>query len=307
MIYCLLKLITIIVKKMILKNWIYKTYYVIILFSIIFSSCSTNENDLFKESVKTKIPNDITKLFIEKGNTNSNKVILYSNGGPEHILDTKYFDELSFSEFHEVYVHQSNTYNQTILNNGYLTFERAIEENEISVEILHRVAKYFNDQGKEVYIVGHSFGAILIPSLIATKPPIAKKYLLMAGRLDFPDLVWKGFRDQQGYNFIDGILPTKQFLDNTVNDIERKRYYARMKLQAGFGKNRYTQLLQNKDLTNVIYAYGEKDEAVGSLTKEETSFLKAKNANVYVVPNGTHGSMIDFPHRESLKKLLFKQ
>ncbi|WP_299835250.1 hypothetical protein [uncultured Tenacibaculum sp.] len=269
------------------------------------TSCSKDGDNLFLESEVTQIPNDVTKLFIEKGNTNSNKVILYSNGGPDYTLDTNYFDDMGLSEFHEVYVHQSNTFNQTIINSEVLTFERAIEENKNSVEMLYRVAKHFKNKGKEVYIVGHSFGAILIPSLIATKEPIAKKYLLMAGRLDFPDLVWQGFRDSQGYNFIDGVTPTKQFLDNTVNEIERKRYYARMKLQAGFGKNRYTKLLKDKDLTNVIYAYGEKDEAVGSLTVSEVDFLNAKNATVYAIKDGSHDSMSESPNKENLKNLLF--
>lgn len=290
-----------------IKTWTNRAFIALGLCALVLTtSCNKDEDDLFLESEATQIPNDVTKLFIEKGNTNSNKVILYSNGGPDYTLDTNYFDDMELSEFHEVYVHQSNTYNQTIINSEVLTFERAIEENKNSVEILHRVAKYFNDKGKEVYIVGHSFGAILIPSLIATKEPIAKKYLLMAGRLDFPDLVWQGFRDSQGYNFIDGVTPTKQFLDNTVNEIERKRYYARMKLQAGFGKNRYTQLLQNKDLSNVIYAYGEKDEAVGSLTVAEVDFLNAKNATVYAIQDGSHDSMSESPNKENLKRLLFE-
>ncbi|WP_418514038.1 alpha/beta hydrolase [Corallibacter sp.] len=274
---------------------------------VLTTSCSKDDidDDTNVELVNTQIPNDVTQLFVEKGNINSNTVVLYSNGGPDFTLDTNYFDELGFSEYHEVYVHQSNTYNSTIINSGELTFERAIIENENSVEILHRVAKHFSDQGKDVYIVGHSFGAILIPALIATKEPVATKYLLLAGRLDFPDVVWQGFRDGQGYYFEDGVTPTEQFLDGSVSAIERERYFARMKLQAAFGKNRYTQLLQNKDLTNVIYAYGDKDEAVGSLTEDEVNFLNSKDVEVYAIQGGSHGSMTEFPHTDNLKSLLF--
>ena len=257
------------------KNSIYRTFIFLGFFSLLLASCSKEDDPVLVDNV-TQIPNDVTKLFIEKGNTGSNKVILYCNGDPDNTLETTYFDDLELSEFHEVYVHQSNTYNQEIITglNANLTFDRAIKENDVSVEMLHKVAVYFKNKGKNVYIVGHSFGAILIPSLIANKEPIAEKYLLMAGRLNFPDLVWQGFRDRQGYYFEDGVTPTEQNFDSSVSEVEKKEYYARMRLQAGFGKNRYTQLLQNKDLSNVIYAFGEKDEAVGRLAAEEVNFFK---------------------------------
>ncbi|WP_310991531.1 alpha/beta hydrolase [Aequorivita marina] len=293
-----------------MKIWISRAFMALGLFALVLTtSCSKDDidDDTNVELVNTQIPNDVTQLFVEKGNINSNKVVLYSNGGPDFTLDSNYFDELGFSEYHEVYVHQSNTFNPSIINSGNLTFERAIEENENSVDILHQVAQHFSDQGKEVYIVGHSFGAILIPSLIATKEPIATKYLLLAGRLDFPDVVWQGFRSQQSYYFENGVTPTEQFLDGTVSEVETKRYYARMKLQAGFGQYRYTQLLQNKDLSNVIYAYGDKDEAVGSLTTDEVNFLNSKDATVYAIQGGSHDSMTESPHTENLKGLLFEE
>ncbi|WP_242204926.1 alpha/beta hydrolase [Aestuariivivens insulae] len=283
-----------------------KNALVLMFIAIFISSCSKDDLKTQRDNV-TQLPNDVTKLYVEKGNTKSNKVILYSNGGPDSKLSTDYFDDLNFSEFHEVYVHQTNTYNKRVIVglNENLTFERAIKEDQVSVKILYRVIEHFRKQGKEVYVVGHSFGAVLIPSLIAEYKPKVKKYLIMAGRLDFPDLVWQGFRDRKSYIFKEGVTPTPENFSSDISEVEKKESYAKFRLQAGFGKNRYTQLLKDIDLSNVIYAFGEKDEAVGRLTNKEINFLTTHKATVYKVPDGSHSSMFESPHKEKLKKLMF--
>ncbi|MBB6460981.1 alpha/beta hydrolase family protein [Flammeovirga kamogawensis] len=270
------------------------------------SSCKKDE-EISVSHETTQIPSDITKLYKEKGNLSSNKVILYSNGGPDQDLDTSYFDDLELSMYHEVYVHQSNSLNPAVIDAKLnLTVEQAIKENDVSVEILQRVAEHFQDEGKEVYIVGHSFGAILIPALIAKHKNIAKKYLIMAGRLDFPNKLWQEFNERRGYYFRDGVTLTERHFTSDVTKTEKEEVYAKMRLQAGFGRNRYTTLLKNKDLSNVVYAYGEKDEPVGRLTNEEINFLTGKGATVYGIPNGGHGSMIEPPYKQRLTDALLK-
>ncbi|ANQ52886.2 alpha/beta hydrolase (plasmid) [Flammeovirga sp. MY04] len=281
--------------------------FVVIFCCMVFSSCDKEEVN--KPIITTQLSTDIKDLYVEKGNLKSDKVMLYCNGGPENVLRLDYFDDLELSDYHEVYVHQSNTYNLDIIQglNENLSFERAIQEDLVSVEILYRVAKYFKQKGKKVYIIGHSFGAVLIPKLIADKENLVEKYLIMAGRLDFPDVVWKGFRDRRGYYFKDGVVPTRQdFSEVDVTEKEKKEMYAVMRLQAGFGMYRYTKLLKDKDLSNVIYAFGDKDEAVGGLTDAEVVLLRKNNATVYEIKGGGHGSMLDPVHKENIKKLLLK-
>jgi hypothetical protein len=45
------------------------------------------------------------------------------------------------------------------------------------------------------------------------------------------------------------------------------------KLAAGLWYKRYTELLKNKKLDNVTYAYWDRDEQVWKLTQKEVEFL----------------------------------
>ncbi|MGA0415741.1 MAG: hypothetical protein ACO3MZ_07355 [Flavobacteriaceae bacterium] len=273
---------------------------------LVLTSCQKKELPPDEEAI-TQLPEDTRSLFVEKGDTGAQIAILYCNGGPDTTLDTSYFDDLGLSNFHEVYVHQANTYNDELIIglNENLSFERAIKEDSLSVEILYRVASYFEDQNKKIYIIGHSFGALIIPALMASKEIDAEKYLIMAGRLQMPDIVWKGFRDRKGYYFKAGITPTPFELNASFAEQEKKENYARMRLEAGLGKIRYLKMLENKMLNQVIFAYGENDQAVGRLMDEELSFLALKNAVTYRIPGGSHSSMFDFPHIEAIKSLMF--
>jgi hypothetical protein len=51
---------------------------------------------------------------------------------------------------------------------------------------------------------------------------------------------------------------------------------------------KYTELLKETDLSNLIYIYIENDQSVGKLTQYEIEFLESKNAEVVSV-KGEHG------------------
>ncbi|MCG8452690.1 MAG: alpha/beta hydrolase [Spirochaetales bacterium] len=237
----------------------------------------------------------------------SNTVILYSHGGPITELDTNYFDDLGASEYHEVYVHQANTINPSIMTGlkENLSFERAKRESEVSVDILERVARYFKAQGKTVYLVGHSLGAFIIPRLLTRDASIVDKVVIAAGRLDIPQVVWQGFRDREPYRFTNGITPVRATLPEEIPADQLGTAYAGLRLQAALGYHRYTEELIGRDLSSVLYVYGLLDEAVGRLTVAEKSFLGERGARV-VESAGGHGSMLDdgSPSKESIKDFL---
>ncbi len=255
----------------------------------------------------TAIPEEVGQLYIEKGNVTSNKVFLYLIGGPVSELFTDDFDDLKLSDYHEVYVHQAQTLSYTLISglNKDLSFERATAENKVSVEILHRVVTHFQQQQKQVHLVGHSFGAFLLLSYMATYDTSQLPILCMAGRLEMPEEVWKGFRDRKAFSFENGITPVQEIFPSEISVEILHKLYAGMRLQAAVGQYRYTELIKGKDLAKLLFVYAEKDVAVGRLTAAETTFLEQHKASVYKIPNGEHGSMFENPHKEEILKLFF--
>ncbi|MEW7280107.1 hypothetical protein ABW636_16055 [Aquimarina sp. 2201CG1-2-11] len=275
-----------------MKNKFLTNYYyiaILIFASFYFQSCTNDDgDDNLTDSngyTKTVIPSNIKDLYQAIGPETSETIIVYSHGGPSEKLETEDIEETQFNNYYRVYVKQAQHINPTI-NANEITFDQAIEEGTISSEIFYKVLRHFKTEGKTVIAMSHSLGSFIIPNVLATKPNIADKVVLMAGRLDIPDIVWKGFRDGNLYSFSNGITPIKNDMPSlTGSELSFTR------LQAGLGKNRYTQLLDKKDLKNVIYIYGEKDEAVGALTNQEIEFLKNKGATSILIEEGDHGSM----------------
>lgn len=263
-----------------------KTFKFIFAFAIVaiaFVSCS--KNDTFAVYQQTVIPTNINDLFEGKGTATNDTVIVYAHGGPVGSLLTTHIEEPQFNNYYRVYVKQAQHINSTISQNE-ITLAQAIVEDRISTDMYQNVLQHFVDQGKVVIALSHSFGSFILPNVLATKPNIADKYIIMAGRLDMPDVVWQGFSDGNTFSFPDGITPVASGDSrSTGEDLSFTR------LQAGLGQNRYTELLANKDLTNLHYIYGELDKPVGKLSTSEVQFLVNKNATVLEIVGGDHGSM----------------
>ena len=191
----------------------------------------------------------------------------FANTGTEHVLKMNvYYHGLSLSQ------------------DSSLEHMEAL--NDISVSKLDEVATYFKDQGREVYIVGTSFGASIVQKLIAEKGLYADGYLLMGGRLDMNEVFWKGLADGKKGHFVDGVTPVLTDQDRVFS-----RNLSRM--AAAVQQYRFTEKLnQFDDLSKVTYVYGELDEVVGRLTDAEIAFLKAKNVNV-IKGAGDHRKTLD--------------
>jgi len=269
-----------------MKNSLLK--YIMALSVLITVGCNNDDDTpLPKGYIKTVIPTDISSLYGVKGMSSKDTVIVYSHGGPIPMLNLEDAEEPQFENYYRVYVKQAQHINSTISEHE-ITFDQAIEEDGISTEMFQQVLKHFVDQDKVVIAMSHSFGSFILPNVLATKPNIANKYIIMAGRLDMPEIVWKGFRDGKQFDFEDGITPVSD-----GNDTETGGELSFTRLQAGLGKNRYTELLANKNLSNVIYFFGEKDMAVGALSENEVDFLNNKDAQPFVITNGDHSSMFE--------------
>ena len=266
--------------------------------------------------VLTMLPDDIEALWaVIGGDANSDVVWLYEQGGPAGELRdpeelrtsplgdlADEYEQATGTEPYLVNVHQIQTYNPGLFERtDFAAVEQVQAEMNLSVEILDRAIRHFKAQGKEVVVIGSSFGAFVLPHYLALKGPgAADRYVIAAGRLDMNEAVYKDRLSKLHsdepvvYGFDeDGLTPVRTG-SSDVGDDGRLSIEQRMSLvfQGVFGRHRYTGLLKDTDLTKVIYAYGLYDEAVGRLTDREVGFLVSKKADI-VAADGGHGSMLE--------------
>ena len=272
-----------------------KINIVLLLFTLVFASCKKDDDEeIIVEPIA--ITSEIKALGSYWGNTSSDvtDVLINTQGGPAPVLDndglrgllrainvSKTKDLLVFN------VHQAQTKNPDAFVNP-ITFEEAKAYSQQSVEDLATVVKYFKNQGKKVHVLGISFGAFMTQGLLAKEgSDVADDYLIMIGRLDIPEVVWKASSEGNEAGFENGVTPFVK----VSNDEPIEKNMSR--LAAGLGFNRYTELLAATDLSKVTYVYGELDEQVGRLSEDEVNFLTSKGATVVQVPNADHDGAVN--------------
>lgn len=208
---------------------------------------------------------------------------------------------LPFSKsYKRIYLHQSQTYNSTIVNSANkFTFENAKYEGNISSEMLYRTIHYFKKRNKKVILFTHSYGSFVTPNYLALKPNIADKIVVMAGRLNMDEKIWKSFSngkmkgfEEDGITVKEGLEVENIMMKLLLSTKTKEKMVVPAKLAARIGHKRFTELLSDKDLSNVLYIYGTKDESVGSLSADEIRFLKEKKVSIIKLDGG-HSSMFN--------------
>ena len=250
---------------------------------------------------ETVIPQDTTMLWVADGNPSKDTVAILLQGGPKDELSfisqrkTQWRYLPNYDEFYRVHLHQANTLNPGMFySDGKFTMEMARKEIDHTSEMVYRVIKYFKDRKKTVYVMGHSYGAFVIPHYLATRPALADKYVMASGRISDPQNVVavhaKGFNGtyQEGSIFLTD-EGTKDFTD--YDEASLKYYTRKQLLKAAIGEPSYTEELKDVDLTNSIYVYNSKDKRVGGLTEQELEFLRSKGFQIYETDH-SHGNTI---------------
>lgn len=232
----------------------------------------------------TPLPDDVAELFREFGDPDSATVWIYEQGGPVHLLD-----EYPLLHFHNypghdavqfVQVHQTLTLNHNLAPRyRELSFAQLRAEVDVSVEILHRTIEHFKAQGKEVVVIGHSYGAFLTTRYVWRKgtAAAADRYLIMAGRLDMPRVVVDGVLNGVFYYFPNAVdpVPAEYIQPATA------REFLELRIMGATGHDLYTQRLAGADLSRVIYVYGSEDLTVGGSprTKSASSLPEAPGSS----------------------------
>ncbi|GMQ58532.1 hypothetical protein AN1V17_29270 [Vallitalea sediminicola] len=260
----------------------------------------SKEQKGIQDETQNDIPEEISSIISISGNQESSAVVINTQGGPMYELDTTMIkegtEEIKNRDFFIVNVHQKQTKNPELFQDKEISFEEAIKYDKESIQMLAKVVKYYKEQGKKVYVLGISFGAFMVQELISEYGvDIADKYLIIVGRLDMPEVIWKSFsKGGTGY-FVDGVkavVNENGIMDDPESDVNPSENEKNIsKLAAGLGKNRYTEKLEKYDLKNITYISAMEDEAVGRLSEEEINFLKSKNAKI-ILSEGGHGEVI---------------
>ncbi len=243
----------------------------------------------------TTFPKDTTKLWLDDGDIAKDTVLIVGEGGPKNNLDFEsngriYWEYLkTYNNYYTVVIHQSTSYNKTIFDAKDFDFEDAKVEGDNSSEILYRAIKYFKDRDKYVIVFGHSFSAFVIPNYLATRPSLADRYVITGGRLDADSLQTEYQKKLINTGFEeDGATLVIPDENEAPPKYRTQRYFTirknKEKLKYALGAPRYTEELKDKDLSNVIFYYGLKDQNVGKLSQAEVDFLESKGAVVRGVP-----------------------
>lgn len=176
------------------------------------------------EQYRTKMPENINDLYVGIGNPEANRVVIFSQGGPVTDLDTNYFSEYHklFKEDYLVYAHQALTLKASskFKNLKALTANQAETESKFDVQVLDKLVEHFKSKGKEVFLVGHSYGGYLVTKYIGAKSNYrVDKFLIMGSRLEESQLSIKLNTNGVAFSgYENGITLKYEPLDN-INDI----------------------------------------------------------------------------------------
>lgn len=263
-------------------------------------------------------------MFIGKGDPNSNKVIIYEEGGPTYESSS---DELEFNPnnensnasedpgfanflkgYYRVYAHQALNVNNEACQSVEITMKQAEIENSVTVEILDRLIKHFKSQNKTVIVIGHSYGGLVITKYIAEKGnKTADKFLIMASRLDAQKVIGESFLKNTPYYFKNGITPTLDDRDeDDTTDLTVSRCPILYKVAGSIISERFTKKIKQNNLSNVMFVYSKDDTQTGDLLPNEKKFLEAKNVKVLEIPKGGHGIMFLKPYPEQIYNTFIK-
>lgn len=246
----------------------------------------------------TTISSEISDLFETRGNTDSDTVWVFIQGGPVTQRDYTLEETLPngdeaypfITDDLRVYPFQTQHLNMTLATATNFTFENAKVESARSAEIISEVVKHFTSQSKVVYLIGHSYGSFLVNEVLAQYGSIARKTISLNGRLDMDQVVWEGF--SEGNEWLFDANGENPFLNSSAsNAVEDQNM---RKIAAGLGFNRYTDRLANADLSDAIFLTSDNDDLVGDFTQEAIDFLTNQAEGLIILqPNFGHGDVFE--------------
>ena len=171
----------------------------------------------------------VDDLIVIRSNPSADTVIIGIHGGPTDMLYPGDFDFFEgISTFSVVEIKQYQHQNPTVMANAALTLEEAIIMNDTTVAMIRKVVNHYNDMNKTVVLIGHSFGAFLLPEYLDDYGiDEVHRIIPMAGRLNMNQEVVDAFATGYFAGFLNGETVVVESQQAGSED------WAAMKLQAG--------------------------------------------------------------------------
>ena len=266
--------------------------------------------------VQTILPEDVSELYVAKGDWDNEIAFVYLQGGPDFELHINERDALHLMNDSEkllkIYPYQAPMLNNAILNaSPSLTAEEASSAMKTDVEILERVVEELKNRNKKVFIIGHSHGAAICAHYMTSENILADKIVLMGFELDNEDELHLRETTKPG-EFIrweEGIKPVnKKFFRWLPEDYPLVDEYDRIlenadQLVYNTLTKPFTKLISIGNFEKTILIYADKDEATGKVSEKEKKFLSNNNVPFYVLP-GDHHCMLNQEFMSKLKNHL---
>ena len=245
-------------------------------------------NDLCAQFIDPAELPDVETYAVVQSNPNADTVIIALHGGPSDELYNGsffYFEEIETFSVVEMLKYEMI---HDVMSNESLTIEEGYAVNDTTVAMIEKLVQHYNAQDKEVVVLGHSWGALVMGEYLDDYGvESVYKFIPMEGRLSVPQ------------EFVDilltGYLPTfdSDGMTIVVNGSPSDYPQGLLTLGAAAFANNWVDSLQGEDLSKMMYTYSEFDMNTGALREEETTFLNQSGAQTLFVPGGYHGSVFE--------------
>lgn len=182
----------------------------------------------------------------------------------------------------KVFPYQSQILNHTILAaTPPLTVEQAQQEVRISAEVLYRTIEYFKNRSKKVYVFSVSHGSQVGLEMLRRYPCNFDGFALTMIRLDIEKEAIELTKNGKAPYYNTNQELTGRFLLPSFLRFHRlNNRIVNMAMLMKVSRNDYTELLKDKELSNLIYVYGKYDNKVGCPKEHELEFLKNKGVSI---------------------------
>ena len=240
----------------------------------------------------------VDDYLVYRSNPEADTVLITLHGGPFEKLSQGEFDFLeSIPTFSVVDMMKYHHFKNGILEDTTVTLEQAVAINDTTVAMIKKAVDHFVSEGKEVVVIGHSFGGYLIHEYLDDYGiQYEHKVISLGSRLNFNQILVDFMLMGHLVEFdADG-------LSIDIDQIASDEFKTTLTFIVSMAQNRYVDSLGMMDLSKLLMVTGKLDRSVGRLLPEELEMLDNTNASSLVLENGGHNDPIS--SQESLIAIL---